>query len=104
MAGILETLRDQLRARIQKRADKRDPGERARISVEFRDLPVGAEQLRELFTECDECHCLVLRASILRHEADHLRWAEAILADGYYDGPRRPDPPPGHATSNRPPP
>ena len=95
MAGILETLRDQLRERIQKRTERRDPGQRARIPVEFRELAGAAERPRDLFTECDECHCIVLKASVLQHGADHLRWAEAILADRYYDGPLRPDPPPG---------
>jgi hypothetical protein len=104
MASILETLRDQLRGRIQRRAEKRDPEERTRIPVEFRELPAGAERPRDLFTECDECHCVVLKASILLHEADHLRWAEAILANRYYDGPRRPDPPRGYAVADPPPP
>lgn len=99
--GILEQMRTHLRDRSRDRRDRRDPGERAELPVEFGDLPVGAGALQALLTECAECHSLVLRTSVAEHRADHQRWAVEILTMQVYDGPLLQPPPLGQASGGQ---
>ena len=104
MAGMLDKLREKMSERIAQRTQGVDPGPRPALPVEFLDLPPTTGVLAAQCMECAECHTLVLKASTTAHGNDHQRWAQALIGTQYYDGPRMPPPPPGHATSNQPPP